>query len=89
MNWKVRFKNKLFWTAIIPAVLLLVQHVLAIFGVEYDFSVIQQQLLDVVESVFVILVILGIVTDHTTAGIHDSARAMTYTTPYKQDDNVA
>lgn len=89
MNWKVRFKNKLFWTAIIPAVLLLAQHVLAIFGVEYDFSVIQQQLLDVVESVFVILVILGIVTDHTTAGIHDSARAMTYTTPYKQDDNVA
>ena len=31
INWIVRIKNKSFWLAIIPAVLLLVQHVAAVF----------------------------------------------------------
>lgn len=32
INWKVRLKNKSFWLALIPAVLLLVQVVAAVFG---------------------------------------------------------
>nr|DAQ38639.1 MAG TPA: holin [Caudoviricetes sp.] len=34
INWVVRIKNKNFWLAFIPAVLLLVQTVAAVFG--YD-----------------------------------------------------
>ena len=36
INWKVRAKNKNFWIAIIPAILLLVQAIAAIFGAELD-----------------------------------------------------
>ncbi|MBR4584669.1 MAG: phage holin, partial [Bacteroidales bacterium] len=77
INWKVRIKNKNFWLAIIPAVLLLVQVILQVFGIEVDFGALNEKLLAVVNAVFVILSILGIVTDPTTAGIADSDLAMT------------
>lgn len=86
INWKVRIKNKNFWITLIPAVLLLVQLVAALFGFKLDLSDLSGKLLGIVDAVFVILTILGIVTDHTTAGISDSQRAMTYTEPYKEDD---
>ena len=86
INWKVRWKSKVFWMAIIPAILLLARQVLSIFGIEFDFTEIQDKILAVVESVFAILVILGIVTDPTTAGVSDSKRALTYTEPYKDKE---
>lgn len=78
INWSIRWKNKNFWIAIIPAILLLIQVVLAVFGVEISFDALNGKLLAVVDAVFVVLSILGIVTDPTTAGIADSAQAMTY-----------
>lgn len=36
INWLVRVKNKAFWVALIPAVLLLVQAVAALIGVSID-----------------------------------------------------
>jgi len=84
INWKVRIKNKAFWLAIIPAVLLLIQVVLAVFGISIDFSDLQGKLLAVVDALFVVLAILGIVTDHTTAGLADSERAMGYEKPYEE-----
>ncbi|HAP5211367.1 TPA: phage holin, partial [Enterococcus faecalis] len=41
------------------------------FGYKFQIDVINQQLLDVVNAVFVVLTILGIVTDHTTPGLSD------------------
>ena len=82
INWQVRIKNKAFWVAIIPAVLLLIQAVAAVFGYTLDFTELNTKLLAVVEAVFVVLVILGIVNDPTTAGISDSARALGYDEPH-------
>lgn len=81
INWRVRIKNRNFWIAFIPAVLLLIQVVLRIFDIEIDMTDIQGKLLDVVNAAFAVLAILGVVTDPTTAGIRDSARALTYTEP--------
>lgn len=81
INWTVRFKNKSFWLSFIPAVLLLVQVVAALFGFELDLGDIGNRLIDVVNAVFAVLAILGIVTDPTTDGVGDSAQAMTYTEP--------
>ncbi|WP_418242771.1 phage holin [Ellagibacter isourolithinifaciens] len=81
INWRVRIKNKAFWVAIIPADLLLVQQVCAVFGVQLDFGELQAQLVAIVGTVFAILTILGIVADPTTAGVGDSEQAMTYTEP--------
>lgn len=81
INWRVRIKNKTFWMAIIPADLLLVQQVCAVFGVTLDFGELQAQLLAIVGTVFTLLAILGIVADPTTAGVGDSEQAMGYTEP--------
>ena len=82
-NWTVRLKNKTFWLALIPAVLLLVQVIAAVFGYQLDLGDLGNKLLDVVNALFAVLAILGIVTDPTTAGVKDSEQAMTYTEPKK------
>jgi len=84
INWKVRIKNKNFWLAIIPAVLLLIQAVAAVFGYTLDLGDLGNKLIVVVNAVFVVLSILGIVTDPTTEGIADSKLALTYTEPKKK-----
>lgn len=81
INWTVRLKNKAFWMAIIPAVLLLVQVVAAVFGFTIDLGDLGNKLLEVVNAAFAVLAILGVVTDPTTKGITDSDRALTYTEP--------
>ena len=70
INWKSRIKNKQFWLSIIPAVLLLIQ-VVAVLGYKFQIEMINKQLLDVVNALFVVLTILGIVTDPTTPGLSD------------------
>lgn len=86
INWIVRIKNKNFWLAIIPALLLLAQVVAAVFGVELDLGDIGNKLLAVVNAVFAVLSILGIVNDPTTQGmLLDSTQAMTYNEPKKRD----
>lgn len=84
INWVVRIKNKNFWLAFIPAVLLLVQTVAAVFGYSLDFGELGNRLVAVVNAVFGLLVILGVVNDPTTAGISDSEQARTYRCP-KED----
>lgn len=81
INWKVRMKNKLFWIAIIPAILVLIKAVANVFGYDIELSSIESNLLDVIEAVFMVLGIVGIVTDPTTSGIGDSVQALTYDTP--------
>lgn len=84
INWKVRFANKTFWLSLIPAVLLLAQAVAKVFGYELDLSAYGENLLEVVNTLFAVLAILGIVTDPTTAGISDSKRALSYKSPVKE-----
>ncbi len=45
INWLVRVKNKAFWVALIPAVLLLVQAVAALIGISIDLGEIGDKLL--------------------------------------------
>ena len=87
INWIVRIKNKQFWLSIIPALALVVQAVAAVFGYNFDFSTTVGKLLAVVDAVFAVLVILGIVVDPTTAGIPDSNRAMAYQEPWQDEGN--
>ena len=84
INWKVRLKNKEFWMSLIPAILLLIQVVAAPFGLVLDFGELGNQLLAIVNAIFAILAITGIVMDPTTAGVGDSAQALTYTEPKKE-----
>ena len=82
INWMVRVKNKQFWMSLIPALALVVQAVAAVFGWELDFGDLTGKVLAVVDAVFALLVILGIVVDPTTAGVGDSKRALGYEEPW-------
>lgn len=84
INWVVRVKNKNFWLTLIPAVLLLIQVLVAPFGYQWDFGVLNEQLAAIINALFAVLMILGIVNDPTTDGIADSKQALTYKTPKKK-----
>ena len=84
INWTVRLKNKAFWLALIPALLLLAQTVAALFGYTLELSALGDKLLAVVNAVFALLAILGIAIAPTTEGLGDSQQAMSYTKP-KED----
>ena len=84
INWIVRIKNKNFWLTAIPALLLLVQTVAALFDFTLDLGEIGDKLLAVVNALFALLAILGVVNDPTTAGLKDSEQARSYDRP-KED----
>ena len=83
INWKVRIANKQFWLSVIPAVLLVIQVVGAVFGYTLDFGDLGNKLLAVVNAGFALLVILGFVVDPTTQVVSDSERAQQYDKPVK------
>ena len=86
INWKVRMANKTFWLSLIPAVLLLVQVVASVFGFTLDLGELGNKLLEVVNALFAVLAILGVINDPTTEGLSDSSRAMAYEEPYKESE---
>lgn len=78
INWIVRIKNKAFWVALIPAILLLIQAIAAVFGLNINLGDLGDKLLTVINALFAVLTILGVVVDPTTPGTGDSERALTY-----------
>lgn len=84
INWKIRMQNKTFWLALVPAFLLLIQAVAQVFNVSLDFTNLNKDLLNVINALFVVLTILGVVADPTTKGVGDSTQALTYSKP-KED----
>ena len=81
INWKVRLRNKAFWLAFVPAVLLFAQVLAAPFGYRWDFAVLNEQMAVIINAVFSLLALLGVVADPTTAGLADSAQALAYEKP--------
>lgn len=84
INWKVRFKNKRFVIAFIAGLLLLVKQVSVLFGYNLNTELFNTNINNVVDAVFLLLGLLGIVNDPTTKGFSDSEQALTYKEP-KQD----
>jgi phi LC3 family holin len=61
--------------------LLLIQAVLAVFGVKINLGDLGDKLLSIVNIAFGILATVGIVNDPTTKDFNDSDRAMNYDEP--------
>lgn len=72
INWKLRLQNKVTLLAILGAVFLMAQQ----FGFE-----VPQNIQNGVNTFVYILVLLGVVTDPTTAGLTDSTKALEYHEP--------
>lgn len=65
--------------ALFALVLLLVQQVAAIFGI--DTTIYNEQVTDLFNTVLAILVLVGVVVDPTTIGASDSQQALGYNKP--------
>lgn len=77
INWKLRFTSKTFLIAFFSLTLLLFQQVGALFG--FDMTVYNDQVTGIFNTVLAILVLLGVVVDHTTETMSDSKDALEYT----------
>ena len=51
------------------------------FGFQLELGGLGDKLLDVINALFAVLALLGIVNDPTTKGVSDSAQALTYDKP--------
>ena len=85
INWKIRMMNRQFWLSLIPALARCAQAVAAVFGWEIDLTTAVGKLLTVINTVFALLAVLGVVVDPTTAGIGDSERALGYDEPWQDE----
>lgn len=86
INWKVRIRNKVFWTTLIPALALLAQAIASMVGYTIDLETMVGKIIAVVDALFAVLVILGINVDPTTSGFGDSDRAMQYEKPWVDEE---
>ena len=83
INWKARFKNPVFWTTIIPAVVACLYTVLGAFGIVPALT--ENMVLNFASAIVTALTVLGVLVDPTTAGLADSKMAMTYKAPRADD----
>ena len=83
INWKVRFKNKVWLGSFLSLVIGFIYSLLALFDV---FPAVTQNLVvQLLNQVLTFLGLVGVIVDPTTAGLEDSNRAMGYEDPW--DDN--
>lgn len=83
LNWKVRFKNKVWLGSFFSLVVGFVYSLLALFDV---FPAVTQSLVvQMLNQVLTFLGLIGVIVDPTTAGLEDSDRAIGYEEPW--DDN--
>ena len=83
LNWKVRFKNKVWLGSFLSLLTGFTYSLLALFDV---FPAVTQNLVvQLLNQVLTFLGLIGVIVDPTTAGLEDSDRAMGYEEPW--DDN--
>lgn len=81
INWKVRFKNKVFLTSFISLIVGFVYSMLGLFDIFPTIT--KNSILLIVEQVLTFLGLIGVIVDPTTAGLGDSDRAMSYEEPWQ------
>lgn len=91
INWKVRFKNPLFWAQIVLAVITPILGVTQMtFSDLSSWYILGELLKTAISSPYmwglVIVSVWNAINDPTTKGLGDSQRAMTYDTPYKDGE---
>ena len=80
LNWKVRFKNKVWLGSFCSLIIGFVYSMLALFDV---FPAVTQSLVvQLLNQLLTFLGLIGVIVDPTTAGIGDSERAMGYEEPW-------
>ena len=85
INWKVRFKNKIWLGSFISLIIGFVYSMLALFDVYPEIT--ENVITRLFNQVLTFLGLIGVIVDPTTAGLEDSNRAMTYQEPWEDEAN--
>ena len=80
INWRVRFKNKVWLGSFLSLIVGFVYSMLALFDVFPEVT--QSLVLQLMNQVLTFLGLIGVIVDPTTAGLGDSERAMGYEEPW-------
>ena len=83
LNWKVRFKNKVWLTSFFAAILTFVYTILGMFDIYPEIT--KNDIGEIINSMLMFLSLTGVIVDPTTVGISDSNRAMGYEVPYSDE----
>ena len=83
LNWKVRFKNKIWLGSFLSLIVSFVYSMLSMFDVFPDIT--KNSVMELLNQILTFLGLIGVLVDPTTAGLGDSERALGYTEPW--DDN--
>ena len=84
INWKVRFKNKIWLGSFLSLIVSFVYSMLGLFDIFP--AVTRNNVVEILNQILTFLGLIGVLVDPTTAGLGDSERAMGYEEPW--DDNV-
>lgn len=85
INWKVRFKNKVWLASFIALIVSFVFTLLAMFDI-YP-KVTQNTILQVANQLLEFLALIGVIVDPTTEGLGDSQRALSYEEPWRDEES--
>ena len=77
INWKLRLQHKSFWVALVGLLVILSQQL----GIKF----LPENVADITNTILAIGVLVGVITDPTTAGLGDSTQALGYDKP--KEDN--
>ena len=83
LNWKVRFKNKVWLGSFLSLIVGFTYSMLALFDVFPEVT--QSLVLQLMNQVLTFLGLIGVIVDPTTAGLGDSERAMGYEEPWSDE----
>ena len=83
INWKVRFKNKIWLGSFLSLIISFAYSMLGLFDIFPDVT--RNNVIEILNQILTFLGLIGVIVDPTTAGIGDSERAMGYEEPW--DDN--
>lgn len=86
INWKVRFKNKIWLSTFISLIVGFIYNILACFDIFP--AVTQSAVMQIIGNVLTFLGLIGVIVDPTTAGIEDSNRAMNYEEPWQDPVDI-
>lgn len=84
VNWKVRFKNKVWLSTFISAIIVIIYTIFDLIGIVPDIS--EYSLIRIIEAILLMMSLTGVIVDPTTYGLNDSNRAQGYAEPW--NDNL-
>lgn len=83
INWKVRFKNKIWLGSFLSLIIGFAFSMLRLFDVYPEIT--EDRVLVTVDNVLTFLGLFGVLIDPTTEGLFDSQRALGYESPWKDE----